>query len=104
MEREEKLLSRKHWISFGVKPKGSLIIDDGARDALLKGGKSLLLPGVISWEGHFKKGDILRVLDRAGHEIARGITNYAAVDIQNVDEKRGKREVIHCNDLVLSER
>ena len=36
-----------------------MCVDDGAKQALLKGGKSLLLPGIVSWEGHFKKGDVI---------------------------------------------
>jgi len=53
MEKGEKSIARKHWISFGAKPKGKLVVDDGAKEALLSRGKSLLLPGVVSWEGHF---------------------------------------------------
>ena len=104
MEREEKILARKHWISFGVKPKGIVIVDHGAKQALLKGGKSLLLPGVISWEGHFKKGDVIIVQDEKRHEIARGITNYSTAALQGIEEKKGQKEMIHCDNLVLCER
>jgi len=104
MEREGKLLARKHWISFGAKPKGVIIVDDGAKRALLQGGKSLLLPGIASFKGHFKKDDVVVVQDQNYLEIARGITHYSTVALSNVKEKRGLREVIHCDDLVLSER
>ena len=103
-EREEKVIARKHWISFGAKPKGTLIIDDGAKKALLKGGISLLLPGITSWEGHFKKEDVVIVQDKKKHEIARGIINYSVSDLTKAEDKKGKLEAIHCDDLVLSER
>jgi len=104
VEREEKLLARKHWISFGAKPKGTVVVDDGAKRALLKGGKSLLLPGVVTWEGNFKKNDVVIVQDEHKHEIARGITNYSIMAMANVEEKRGQREFIHRDNLIFSER
>jgi len=104
MEKEEKLLARKHWISFGAKPKGKLVIDDGAQKALLKGGKSLLLPGIVKWEGHFNDGDVVVVCNPEGQEIARGMSNYSNADFEKIQDKKGQREVIHVNDLVLSER
>jgi len=104
MEKEEKLLARKHWISFGAKPKGVVVIDQGAKQALLKGGKSLLLPGVVAWAGHFKKDDVLIVQDEQQHEIARGITNYSTTTLQGIKEKKGQKEMIHCDNLVLCER
>lgn len=104
LEKEEKVLARKHWISFGAKPQGRLIIDPGAKAALLKGGRSLLLPGVVKWEGHFKTDDVVVVCDAEQQEIARGITHYSAADLNRITDKRGQREVIHCDDLVLSRR
>jgi len=104
VEKEEKLLDRKHWISFGAKPKGELIIDDGAKKALLKGGNSLLLVGVLNWNGLFKKEDVVVVKDKENHEIARGIINYSITDLNKAQEKKGQHEVIHVDDLVLSER
>lgn len=104
IEKEEKILARKHWISFGAKPKGVVIVDQGAKGALLKGGKSLLLPGVVSWDGHFKKDDVIIVQDQDNYEIARGITNYSTTMLQVIEEKKGQKELIHCDNLVLCER
>jgi glutamate 5-kinase len=102
LAEEEKLVSRKHWISFGSKPKGILMIDDGAKEALLKGGKSLLLPGIVSWEGNFKKNDVVLVKDKKQNEIARGIVNYSAEELEQIVDKRGKQEAIHCDNMVLA--
>jgi len=104
VEKEEKLLARLHWISFGAKPKGSLTVDDGARRALLQGGCSLLLPGIVSWDGHFKADDVVIVRDHQGQEIARGIINYSTADLLKIGDKKRKPEVIHCDNLVLGER
>jgi glutamate 5-kinase len=101
-EKEEKLLMRKHWIIFVAKPKGVIVIDDGARRALLKGTVSLLLPGVAGFEGAFKNGDVVIVEDMKGVEIARGITNYSIADLARATDKKAKREVIHIDDLVVT--
>jgi len=104
VEKEEKLIARKHWISFGAKPKGVVTVDQGAKDALLKGGRSLLLPGIVSWEGHFRRKDVVIVQDKGHQEIARGIISYSSSDLDKTTEKRGKQEAIHCDNLVLCKR
>jgi glutamate 5-kinase len=104
LESEEKVIARKHWISFGAKPKGEIVIDDGAQKALLKGGVSLLLPGVAGWSGHFKKDDVVVVRDSQGQEIARGLINYSVADLNKLTDRRGRTEAIHCDNLVFSER
>ncbi len=63
-----------------------------------------MLPGVVSWEGIFKKDDVIIVHDKSHHELARGITNYSAAAIASIEEKKGQREVIHRDNLVFSER
>jgi len=99
--KEDKTLARQHWIAFIAKPKGVIMVDDGAAAALLKGAKSLLLPGVVKAEGHFKAEDVVIVCDKAGKEIARGITHYSLAELLNAGEKKGRHEVIHRDDLVL---
>ncbi|MFA5060382.1 MAG: glutamate 5-kinase [Candidatus Omnitrophota bacterium] len=103
-EKEEKLLAAKHWISFIAKPKGTIVIDDGAREAVLTGGKSLLLPGVVGWEGHFKVDDVVIVTGKDDQEIARGLTNYSFSDLHKTEDKKQKKEVIHRDNLVLCKR
>lgn len=104
LEKEEKLLARKHWLAFVAKPKGSIVVDDGARDALLKGGRSLLLPGVVHWDGHFKAEDVVIVYDKNHEEVGRGIVNYSVSDLFKMEDRKGKREVIHCDELVLTKK
>lgn len=103
IENDEKMLDRKHWISFSASPKGVLTIDDGAKKAILKGGKSLLLVGVTKWEGHFRKGDVVVIRDLKGSEVARGISSLADNVIAGFAERKGV-EIIHVDNLILGEK
>lgn len=104
-EKEEKLLLRKHWIMFVARPKGRVKVDDGARKALLQGRVSLLLPGVVSWEGVFKAGDVVVLEDARGEELARGITNYSVSELMKPPANKAKqREFVHVDDLVVTGR
>ncbi len=104
VEKEDKLLARQHWIAFSAKPKGKLIVDDGAKEALLKGGKSLLLPGIVRFDGHFRVDDVVSICDQKNNEFARGIINYSVSDLHKIEDKKGKEEVVHRDNLVLAQR
>jgi glutamate 5-kinase len=104
--------ARKRWIAGVLKPEGVLMIDDGAVRALGEG-KSLLPAGIRQVDGRFERGDAVLVKDRDGREIARGITAYNASDAERIAGKRtveieailgyrGRDEMIHRDDLVLS--
>ena len=104
--------ARKQWISGSLKPNGSLVVDDGALGAL-KEGKSLLPAGITSINGKFDRGDAITVLSGSGTEIARGLVAYSAKDafkiighktseIENILGYRGRDEMIHRDDMVLS--
>ena len=103
--------ARKKWIAGALKPVGSLVVDDGALTALA-GGKSLLPAGVVDVAGGFERGDAVRVLDRGGREVARGLSAYSAADARRIMGHksreieallgyRGRDEMIHRDDLVL---
>lgn len=104
--------ARKEWIAGSLKPVGSLTIDDGAATAL-RHGKSLLPAGVHALAGGFQRGDLVCVIDGCGRELARGLTAYAATDIELIKGRksreieevlgyRGRDEVIHRDDMVLT--
>lgn len=106
-----KLNSRKHWIAFTLRPLGKLIVDDGARKAILQRGKSLLPSGILGAEGKFSRGDPVSLVDPRREEFARGLVNYSAVEImkikglksQEVEIRLGYKygdEIIHRDDLV----
>lgn len=69
---------KKQWIGFHSIPQGTVIIDDGAVEALLRGGKSLLPAGVRGVEGEFHPGDVVEVADLHGTVVGRGVVNYAS--------------------------
>jgi len=109
-----RLPSRKAWLAVHLMPQGTLIVDDGARRALLHAdGASLLPSGIMTAEGHFHAGDLVVVLDRDGQEIARGLTNYSAEEtraimgahssrIPELIGREGAAEVIHRDDMVVN--
>ena len=110
---KKKITSRKRWIGFTVRPKGKIYIDDGALDALLKRGKSLLPSGVVKVDGNFIKGDIVSVLNvNENRETARGLMNYSSGDVQKIKGLRSSSikktlgykpydEIIHRDNMVL---
>lgn len=102
----------KRWIGYTVRPKGRLSLDAGACRAIAERGRSLLAIGITEVQGEFTKGELVSLVDASGQEIARGLTNYAAHDL---DQIRGKRteeiapilgslpyvEAVHRDNLVL---
>jgi glutamate 5-kinase len=112
LPQKPKLASRKHWIACALKPKGMLIIDDGAQEAILKKGKSLLPVGITKVEGNFQFGDSVVIQNQKREEIARGLVNYSNSELEKImglptkeiDQILGYRhyeEVIHRDDLVI---
>ena len=105
--------ARKRWIAGSLQPVGTIIIDDGATNALGKG-KSLLPAGVSAIEGSFERGDAVAVKSSDGTEIARGLCAYSSGDAKRImghktDEiegllgYRGRDEMIHRDDLVITQ-
>jgi glutamate 5-kinase len=103
----------KRWVGFTARPKGSLLINDGARAALCDKGKSLLAVGVTEIQGSFSKGDVVALCDMSGAEFARGLTNYSSDDVglilglrtEKIFEVLGTvpyEEVVHRDNLVIT--
>jgi glutamate 5-kinase len=76
--------SRKHWIAHGLVPAGSLYLDEGAVRAIQAAGKSLLPAGIVQIEGEFESQDAVRICDRRGQEIARGLVNYSSSELAQI--------------------
>ena len=103
----------KRWLGFTARPKGKILINDGARTALRDQGKSLLPVGVVEVQGTFHKGDVVALCDMTGSEFARGLTNYASEDASQImglrTEKIGEvlgslpyEEIVHRDNLVVT--
>ena len=112
LAQEQQRTSRKHWIAHTVKAKGQLVLDDGAVEALMRRGKSLLPSGVIAVRGTFEAGDSVACVDQADREIAKGLVNYSSqaiarimgqksTDIQKTLGYKDYDEVIHRDNLVI---
>ncbi|MDO4541124.1 MAG: glutamate 5-kinase [Syntrophomonadaceae bacterium] len=108
--RDRRMHAREKWISFGAKPQGSVVIDEGAANALTARGKSLLPSGVQEVQGEFERGAVIAIRDRQGKELARGLSNYSAAEtrliagkqcseIETVLGDKDYDEVIHRNTL-----
>ncbi|EMN7140945.1 glutamate 5-kinase [Vibrio parahaemolyticus] len=108
----EALENRKRWILAGPAASGDIIIDDGAVNAVVGKGSSLLAKGVIKVSGDFARGEVARVTNSHGKLVARGISAYSSEDLAKITGKHSKdiisilghdygSEVIHRDDLVV---
>ena len=105
--------ARKQWIAGALTPKGTIRIDDGAARAL-RAGRSLLPAGVIAVSGQFERGDLIEIEDRTGLVIGHGLSSYGHKDamairghksneIESVLGYRERDEMIHADNLVMSD-
>ena len=112
--KNERLASRKCWIGFTLKPKGALIIDEGASLAILSRGKSLLPTGIVGVEGQFSVGSPVAIKRENTDVLAVGLVNYSADDILRImglktsmiEKRLGSKpydEVIHRDNLVITD-
>ena len=103
---EHRIPAKKHWIAFTLRPRGDLILDPGAAKAISKGGKSVLPVGVLGVRGDFSPGDAVRLVDREGNELGRGLARTdartaAALAGQPSTAVKGDAEpLVHRDDLV----
>ena len=108
----DRLTAKKHWIAFSKKTRGKLIVDEGARCAMVERGKSLLPSGIIGVEGGFDRGDAVRLCSADGSEIATGVINYALTELLRIMGHKSSEietilgykyadEVVHRDNLVL---
>tara|TARA_B100001093_G_scaffold78033_2_gene69137 strand:- start:20925 stop:22013 length:1089 start_codon:yes stop_codon:yes gene_type:complete len=105
-----ELKARKKWLAFFPKAKGRLILDDGACEAILLNGGSLLASGLHEIEGDFEKAEVVTLSDGEGQTIARGISRFSSDDLQKILGKtnaevlalfpgKNRPEVVHRDHL-----
>lgn len=103
--------ARRRWLAFGLPVRGALVIDDGAREALRRGG-SLLPAGLVAVEGTFAAGEAVAIRDARGQEVARGLVNYPSAQLLRIKGVRSAEiagvlggkphdEVVHRDNLAL---
>jgi len=81
---DEHMKSRKYWIAFTLRSRGKLILDNGAKKAVINQGKSLLPSGIIKVDGDFQEGDPVSCVDMDGTPLAKGLVNYSSTDIGKI--------------------
>ena len=107
------MASRKHWIGYVLKPKGVILVDQGAVKALRSGGRSLLPAGVTGARGDFEAGDAVQIVGPDGTELGKGLARYGLRDVarlagaqtKDIEARIGRTggdEIVHRDDLVLS--
>lgn len=108
----EPEVARKQWIAGHLQHSGEVILDDGAVNALKKGGNSLLPVGVKAVKGIFRRGEVVACLDGKGRVIAKGLINFDQSEAQKLCGKTsaqqqellgyvGEEELIHIDNLVV---
>jgi len=109
---QKPIAAKKQWIMGQLKAKGKLVLDSGAEAVILKHGRSLLPVGVVEVVGKFNRGDLVSCVNSMGHELARGLVNYNADEVnkikgQNTDDMleilgyRQNAEVVHRDNMVV---
>jgi glutamate 5-kinase len=113
LARGSTVAARKRWIGYSVKPRGRLVVDAGAREAVRQAGRSLLAIGVVEVEGQFAKGDVVALCGPDGVEFGRGLSNYNADAVRKIKGLRTAEiaaalgqcpydEVVHRDNMVVT--
>jgi glutamate 5-kinase len=103
---------RKRWIAFFHKTHGTVVVDDGAREAIERKGRSLLPIGIREVEGDFGQGAVVNVRAVDGTLVARGLADYSSEEIRLIKGRRTDEiasilgakdydDVIHRDNMVL---
>lgn len=111
----DRMDARRRWIALGATPAGQIALDGGAARAVVERGASLLAKGITGVQGSFGAGAVVGLHSADGAEIARGLTNLssdeirlvagrASKDFEAVLGRRAHAEVVHRDNLALSER
>lgn len=103
---QQRLNARKHWIAFTLRPRGVILLDRGASEAISVKNRSILAVGVLGVRGNFQPGDAVSIVDPDGTEIARGLSRLSQSDAariagQKQDDDDSKDIVVHRDDLVV---
>ncbi|GAB6099072.1 glutamate 5-kinase [Halanaerocella petrolearia] len=109
---ESGMTSREQWIAFNLDIAGQIVIDEGAEDALVNDGSSLLSCGIMKTTGDFAVGDVVDIINSADETIARGLVNYSRKEVEEIKRLHSDEikfqlgyqaydEVVHRDNLVL---
>ncbi|MHA1838936.1 MAG: glutamate 5-kinase, partial [Candidatus Ranarchaeia archaeon] len=94
----EKLPMREVWLLYATNVSGSCQVDEGAKNAIMKGA-SLLLPGILKVAGSFNRGDCIEILDANGRVFAKGLVNISSVELNNLIEGKKANNIRKTKNL-----
>lgn len=108
------IAARKKWIGFSARPRGAIVVDDGAVKAIVERGASLLPGGIKDVRGEFEIGALVEVSDERGLVVARGLSSYDAGELRaikgvkssQIEQAIGysyRQEAVHRNEMMLVE-
>jgi glutamate 5-kinase len=80
----EGMKGKQRWIAFATSVRASLVVNQGAKDALILRKASLLAAGLVKISGLYERGDVVSIIDEKGHEFARGIVNYSSSESEKL--------------------
>jgi len=109
---EQRVSARAHWIAHTLRGRGTLVLDEGARRAVLEGGRSLLPSGVVEVRGTFRRGDPVDLVTADSAPFARGLSAFSSAELHVIRGRNSREvgdllgaphgdEVIHRDDLVV---
>lgn len=112
LPQKGQLVAKKRWIGFSARIAGQILVDEGAKGALVSRKKSLLPKGIVKVHGSFVAGDTVSISDAQGQEFARGLTNYSSQELAKIKGQKTDRikltlgykyydEVVHRDNLVI---
>ena len=113
--RQTTVAAWKRWLGWSAEARGTLVVDAGAREAIVTGGRSLLAAGITGLDGEFMAGDVVTIAGTDGAAFARGLVNYPATELARIAGLRTERiaavlgycpydEVIHRDNLAVVTR
>jgi len=113
--RTEAMPAWKRWLGWSADARGTVVVDAGAREAVVEGGRSLLAAGVAASDGDFATGDVVSLATANGRPFARGLVNYPAADLRRIAGLKTEQiaevlgycpyeEVVHRDNLAVISR
>ena len=111
LPQKTPLEHRKHWL-YGAPNVGKVILDDGAINAILNNGSSLLPKGIIAVEKDFSRGEVINICDKSGKQIARGVSRYNSDALRQIAGRHSQEisqiigyeygaVAVHRNDMII---
>ena len=92
-----RMHGKRRWIAYAASVRGRVLVNAGAREALLRGKASLLASGVVGIEGDFEGLDVISIADADGHEFARGMANCSSREVSMLIKGEGEKPQAGAN-------